>query len=55
MHLKLLMAVISADSQGIADIAVQVAEMTRNSQSSRGKDKRKTMEWRQLDIGNIKQ
>jgi hypothetical protein len=33
------MAALRADSQGIADIAVQVAEMTRNSQSSPGKDK----------------
>ena len=50
MHLKLLMAVISADSQGIADIAVQVAEMTRNSQSSRGKDTKSR--WRHLELHN---
>ena len=37
-RLKFPMAVIRTDSQGIADIAVQVAELTRTSQSSPGKD-----------------
>jgi hypothetical protein len=38
MRLKVPMAPNWTDSQGTADIAVGVAEMTRNTQSSRGKD-----------------